>query len=132
MGLFPTDRKPTETNLPSVCAVLGGYKYDIRDVVVKCATDEDVVQSLHSLPASEKYAYLHHHVKHEDSFTFPTTFTGGCNRDFLARWLKEHAWLCYSIKLDFAFCMPCALWSGSGVAVNGKLVTSPFLMWQKK
>ena len=73
---------------------------DIGDVVVKCATDEEVVQSLRSLPPSEKYAYLHRHVKPEDSSTFPTTFTGGCNRSFLARWLKEHSWLCYSIKLD--------------------------------
>ena len=67
---------------------------DIGDVVVKCATDEEVVQSLRSLPPSEKYAYLHHHVKPEDSFTFPTTFTGRCNSSFLASWLKEHAWLC--------------------------------------
>ena len=50
---------------------------DIGDVVVKCATDEVVVQSLRSLPPSKKYAYLHHHVKPEDSFTFPTTFTVG-------------------------------------------------------
>ena len=43
---------------------------DIGDVVIKCATDEEVVQSLRSLPPSEKYAYLHRHVKPEDSFTF--------------------------------------------------------------
>ena len=74
---------------------------DIVDVVIKYATDGEVVQSLRSLPPSEKYkTYLHHHVKPEDSFTFPTTFTGGCNRSFLARWLKEHAWL---IKLDGKF-----------------------------
>ena len=64
---------------------------DIGDVVVKCATDEEVVQSLRSLPPSERYAYLHRHVKPEDSFT--------C----LTHWLKEHVWLCYSIKLDGAF-----------------------------
>ena len=73
---------------------------DIEDVVVKCVTDEDVVQSLRSLPASKKYTYLHHHVKPKDSLTFPTTFTGGCNRSFLSRWLKEHPWFCYCIKLD--------------------------------
>ena len=84
---------------------------DIGDVVVKCATDEEVVLSLRSLPPSEKYAYLHRHVKSEDSFMIPTTFTIGCNRSFLARWLKEHAWLCYSIKFDGAFCMPCALFN---------------------
>ena len=78
---------------------------DIGGVVVKCATDEVVVQNLRSLPVppSEKYAYLHRIVKPEDSFIFPTTFTGGCNRSFLASWLKEHEWLCYSIKLDGAF-----------------------------
>ena len=76
---------------------------DIGGVVVKCATDEEVVQDLHSLPPSEKYAYLHRIVKPEDSFTFPTTFTCGCNCSFLASWLKEHAWLCYSSKLDGAF-----------------------------
>ena len=75
---------------------------DIGGVVVKCATDEVVVQSLRSLPPSEKYAYLHRHVKPEDSFTFPTTFTSGCNCSFLDSWLKEHARLCYSIKLDGA------------------------------
>ena len=57
---------------------------DIGDVVVKCATDQVVVQNLRSLPPSEKYAYLHRIVKPEDSFTFTTTFTGGCNRSFLA------------------------------------------------
>ena len=76
---------------------------DIGDVVVKCATDEEVVQSLRSLPPSEKSAYLHRHMKPEDSFTFPTIFSGGCNSSFLAHGLKEHAWLCYSIKLDGAF-----------------------------
>ena len=75
---------------------------DIRDVLIKCATDEEVVQSLCSVPPSEKYSYLHRRVKPEDSFTFPTTFIDGCNRSFLARWLKEHALLCYSIKLDSA------------------------------
>ena len=74
---------------------------DIGDVVVKCATDQVVVQN--SLPPSEKYAYLHRIVKPEDSFTFTTTFTGGCNRSFLASWPKEHAWLFYSIRLDGAF-----------------------------
>ena len=76
---------------------------DIGDVVVKCATDKEVVQSLRSLPTSEKYTYLHRYVKLEDSCTFSTTFTGGYNSSFIARWLKEHAWLCYSIKLDGAF-----------------------------
>ena len=32
---------------------------DIGGVVVKCATDEVVIQNLRSLPPSEKYAYLH-------------------------------------------------------------------------
>ena len=36
---------------------------DIGGVVIKCATDEEVVQNLRSLPPSEKYAYLHHIVK---------------------------------------------------------------------
>ena len=76
---------------------------DIGDVVVKCATDGEVVQSLRSLPPSEKYAYLHRHVKPENSFTCLTIFSGGCNSSFLAHWLKEHAWLCYSIKVDGAF-----------------------------
>ena len=76
---------------------------DIGDVVVKCTTDEEVVQSLRSLPPSKKYAYFHRHVKPDDSFTFLTIFSRGCNRSFLAHWLKQHAWLCYSIKLDGAF-----------------------------
>ena len=38
----------------------------IGGVVVKCATDEEVVQNLRSLPPSEKYAYLHRIVKPED------------------------------------------------------------------
>ena len=63
---------------------------DIGNVVIRCATDDDVVQSLRSLSASEKYAYLHRHVKPLGGFTFPTTFTGGCNCRFQARWLNEH------------------------------------------
>ena len=66
---------------------------DIRNVVIRCGTDDDVVQSLRSLSVSEKYAYLHRHVKPQEGFTFPTTFTGGCNRSFQARWLDEHPWL---------------------------------------
>ena len=61
-------------------------------------------------------------MKSLDGFTFPTTFIGGCNRSFLAHWLKEHAWLCYSIKLGGAFCTPCALFNGvHGVTVTEKL-----------
>ena len=36
---------------------------DIGGVVVKCATDDVVVQNLRSLPPSKKYAYLHRIVK---------------------------------------------------------------------
>ena len=87
----------------SVADPEAGSVFGHGGVVVKCATDEEVVQNLRSLPPSEKYAYLHRIVKPEDSLTFPTTFTGGCNRSLLDSWLKEHAWLCYSIKLDGAF-----------------------------
>lgn len=44
---------------------------DVGDVVTRCVTDEDVVQSLRSLSAAEKYAYLQRHVKPQSGFTFP-------------------------------------------------------------
>ena len=35
-----------------------------------------------------------------------------CNCSFIHDWLDQHKWLCYSAKLNGAFCMPCLLFNG--------------------
>ena len=48
--------------------------------------------------------------------------------------MAKHKWLCYSTKLDGAFCLPCTLFNGvlTDMKVSGVLVTKPFRAWQKK
>ena len=73
------------------------------------------MQKLQELPQEKKYALLTQHKRPPQGFQFPTTFVGGCNRSFRPSWLSDHRWLAYSTQLDGAFCVPCALFNGSGV-----------------
>ena len=85
------------------------------------------------MPASTKYALLKNHSRPAEGEELPKTYTGGCNRAFKIEWLKQYSWLCYSQKIDGAFCLPCAIFNGhSGIKNFGALVTRPFRTWQKK
>ena len=97
--------------------------------------EADLSQKVQAPSISDKFAYLHQHFKPDPQFEFPRTFIGGCKRSFNYVWLDQHKWLCYSVKLNGAFCMPCMLFNGmsdSTGKVSGALVTKPFQTWQKK
>lgn len=86
---------------------------------------------MNALSDAQKYHLLKHHDKPSDSFIFPVTHVGGCNRAFRREWFDEFEWLVYSTELDGAFCISCALFvkhrNGLGVLVN-----KPFRSWHKK
>ena len=77
---------------------------------------------------------MHEHSRPADTFSFPKTFVGGCNRSFKQEWLNQHKWLCYSTKLDGAFCLPCTLFNGvlTDMKVSGVLVMAEKVreIWQ--
>ena len=107
---------------------------DVGLFVKDCESEQEVAQKLQELPQEKKYALLTQHRHPPQGFQFPTTFVGGCNRSFRRSWLSDHRWLANSTQLDGAFCVPCALFNGSGVKGRlqlGKLVTRPFRAWQK-
>ena len=67
--------------------------------------------------------------KPEDSYNFPKILG---KRGFCWSWLKEFPWLCYSKKLDGAFCLPCLLFSCRFPTKNGnlkKLSNEPYSHW---
>lgn len=113
----------------------GQLSLDIGDLVSACATEVNLSQKVQALSKSEKYAYLRQHSRPDPHFPFPKTFIGGCKHSFIHVWLDQHKWLCYSTRLNGAFCMPCLLFNGmsdSTGRVSGVLVTKPFQTWQKK
>ncbi|KAL5491305.1 hypothetical protein EMCRGX_G016568 [Ephydatia muelleri] len=113
----------------------GQLSLDIGDLVSTCSTEAELSQKIQALSISDKFAYLRQHSKPDPQFEFPRTFIGGCKRSFNYVWLDQHKWLCYSVKLNGAFCMPCLLFNGmsdSTGKVSGALVTKPFQTWQKK
>ena len=104
----------------------------IGNLVSACTTEADLSQKAQVLSKSDKFAYRR---KPDPQFKFQKTFIGGCNRSFNHVWLDQQKWLCYSAKLNGAFCMPCLLFNGmsdSTGKVSGALVTKPFQTWQKK
>ena len=66
---------------------------DIADLILDAKT-EDLICRLRSMPKAEKYALLKEHSRPADTFSFPKTFVGGCNRSFKQEWLNQHKWLC--------------------------------------
>ncbi|KAL7841276.1 hypothetical protein SRHO_G00249670 [Serrasalmus rhombeus] len=71
---------------------------------------EEITQAVCQMSDDQKYNLLKNHVRPSKNFIFPTTFIGGCNRAFRYDWFEEHGWwLVYSMKLDGAFCICCAL-----------------------
>eukprot|EP00731_Ephydatia_muelleri_P010572 Em0005g1158a len=110
----------------------GQLSLDIGNLVSACTTEADLSQKAQVLSKSDKFAYRR---KPDPQFKFQKTFIGGCNRSFNHVWLDQQKWLCYSAKLNGAFCMPCLLFNGmsdSTGKVSGALVTKPFQTWQKK
>ena len=85
----------------------GQLSLDIGDLVSACSTEADLSQKVQALSISDKFAYLRQHSKPAgpQPFEFPRSFIGGCKRSFNYVWLDQHKWLCYSVKLNGAFCM---------------------------
>ena len=130
---LPVSQRPT-VGLSKPSGPAAAECVDVGLFVKDCKSEQEVAQKLQELPQEKKYALLTQHKRPPQGFQFPTTFVGGCNRSFRPSWLSDHRWLAYSTQLDGAFCVPCALFNGSGVKGRlqlGKLVTRPFRAWQK-
>lgn len=55
------------------------------------------------------------------------------NIKFQYRWLQKYAWLCYSEKLNGAFCKYCVVFAkdgGFGSQALGGLVLTPYQNWK--
>lgn len=85
------------------------------------------------LTDSEKKLILNNAWKPPFNFKFPITEVKGRNLRFQYSWLQEYNWLCYSMRENGAFCLPCSIFASSG-GVNsrplGKLVKSKFDNWK--
>ena len=112
----------------------GQLSLDIGDLVsiATCSTEAELSQKIQALSISDKFAYLRQHSKPDPQFEFPRTFIGGCKRSFNYVWLDQHKWLCYSVKLNGAFCMPCLLFNGMSDSTGKVSGAKPFQTWQKK
>ena len=111
---LPVSQRPT-VGLSKPSGPAAAECVDVGLFVKDCKSEQEVAQKLQELPQEKKYALLTQHKRPPQGFQFPTTFVGGCNRSFRPSWLSDHRWLAYSTQLDGAFCVPCALFNGSGV-----------------
>ena len=95
---------------------------------------EEIAQAVCQMSDDQKYNLLKNHVRPSKNFIFPTTFIGGCNRAFRYDWFEEHGWwLVYSMKLDGAFCICCALFlNATERKQSTSLINAPFSKWHKK
>ncbi|XP_063750079.1 52 kDa repressor of the inhibitor of the protein kinase-like [Eleginops maclovinus] len=95
---------------------------------------EEIAQAVCQMSDGQKYNLVKNHVRPSKHFIFPTTFIGGCNRAFRYDWFEEHGWwLVYSMKLDGAFCICCALFlNATERKQSTSLINAPFSKWHKK
>ena len=107
--------------------------YDIGEIIRNVEKEKDLSIRFKSLSAATKYQLLKNHSHPVEGDELPKTYTGGCNRSFKTEWLKQYKWLCFSKKVDGAFCLPCSVFNGhSDSGIFGALITKPFRKWQKK
>ena len=93
-------------------------------------TLKEVCDAIDKLDNGQKYKLLAEHFKLDASFSFPKTFSSGCNRSFQYRWLEKYPWLVYSKQLDGGFCKFCAIFARNRETL-GVLVNKPFTNWVK-
>ncbi|XP_063749493.1 52 kDa repressor of the inhibitor of the protein kinase-like [Eleginops maclovinus] len=95
---------------------------------------EEIAQAVCQMSDGQKYNLVKNHVRPSKHFIFPTPFIGGCNRAFRYDWFEEHGWwLVYSMKLDGAFCICCALFlNATERKQSTSLINAPFSKWHKK
>ncbi len=85
-----------------------------------------------TLSAKDKFDVIQNVFKPAETYTFPKTTIGKCNRSFRRIWLDTYDGLVYSPSIDGAFCMYCALFtSDSKKSKHVQLVTEPFRNWKK-
>ena len=84
---------------------------DIGTVISAEMAPHEIEDKVKKLSCGQKFHLLKHHVVPNADFVFPTKFYGGCQRSFQLQWLKEYPWMVYSIALDGAFCISCALFA---------------------
>ena len=92
-------------------------------------TIHEVTRVVSDMSDGLKYRMLLHHQKPKD---FPVTNQAGCNRSVLPEWYVDRSWLAYSVELDGAFCIPCALFTKSDKRNQLRsLVNSPLQKWAR-
>ena len=104
---------------------------DIGTIISAEMAPHEIEDKVKKLSCGQKFHLLKHHVVPNADFVFPTKFYGGCQRSFQLQWLKEYAWMVYSIALDGAFCISCTLFGNDRKGL-GTLVNCPFTKWHKK
>ena len=124
----PTDQKNIELQLssPSVIQEQANINFvdcnDIANYINRNLTD------------IEKKSILNNAWKPPHDFKFPINEVNGRKLRFQYNWLQEYFWLCYSMKENGAFCLPCSIFASVG-GVNsrplGKLVKMKFDNWKK-
>ena len=106
---------------------------DLGKIIQATLRPAEIVKRLSALEDEQKYYLYRNHIVPSDDYSYPYRFCGGNNRSFQRSWLDEYSWLVYSIHLDGAYCLPCALFAEDRLRLGlGVLVNRPFFDWHKK
>ena len=89
-------------------------------------------ENLSSCESRRKYELISNVWRPPQKFKFPKE-NGTRGRSFQMKWLTDFPWLCYSQKLDAAFCLHCVAFEvhgGKNVNKTSALVKTPFRKWK--
>ena len=89
-------------------------------------------ENLSSCESRRKYELISNVWRPPQKFKFPKE-NGTRGRSFQMKWLTDFPWLCYSQKLDAAFCIHCVAFEvhgGKNVNKTSALVKTPFRKWK--
>ena len=73
---------------------------DIGSFIKPSMSVREITDAINNLSNGEKYKLLTDHYKPSSDYVFPRTYSSGCNRSFLYRWLQKYPWLVYSKTLN--------------------------------
>ncbi|XP_057307823.1 zinc finger MYM-type protein 1-like isoform X2 [Hydractinia symbiolongicarpus] len=112
---------PDTTTSHPLCSSLNYPQtyFDVSDYTDKVFQIKDDPLKVHDL--------IQNVYKPDHSYKFPKT-----NRSFRFEWLTKFSWLCYSPKVDGAYCLPCVLFGhkfSSKLSKIKKLFSEPFKYW---
>ncbi|XP_050064715.1 zinc finger MYM-type protein 1-like [Aphis gossypii] len=116
------DKKVKHKQLEPECTSPIVPKNDVSLFINRTLSDIEkhvVLTNLWSPPLSHSFPLLKQHVKRKIKFQY--------------RWLEKYCWLCYSEKLEGAFCKYCIVFArtgGIGSQTLGSLVLNGFQNWK--